>query len=248
MGHAALVAWTMGHADSARERTNHMIVFARDSKNPFDLAYAHSFESTLYWELREPQHAEAAAKRALALSEEHGGFPFIRGPASVIAGWARAQLGGAREGISLIGRGLASLADAGAGVSNNNYLAALAEAQAADGDIDHALITIEDAVRANPGELNSRPNVLTCRGELRLKIGQVELAEADFREAIALAQKMSAKAWELRATTSLARLLRDTGRRDEARTMLAEIYNWFTEGFDTADLKDAKALLDELGK
>jgi predicted ATPase len=224
-----------------------MIVFARDSKNPFDLAYAHLFESTMYWELREPQHAEAAAKRALALSEEHGGFPFIRGPTSVIAGWARAQLGGARESISLIGRGLASLAEAGAAVSNNKYLAALAEAQALDGDIDHALITIEDAVRANPGELNSRPKVLTCRGELRLKIGQVELAEADFREAIALAQKMSAKAWELRATTSLARLLRDTGRCDEARTMLAEIYNWFTEGFDTADLNDAKALLNELG-
>ena len=75
---------------------------------------------------------------------------------------------------------------------------------------------------------------------------QTELAEADFRESIALAQKMSAKAWELRATMSLARLLANQGRRDEARTMLAEIYGWFTEGFDTADLKDAKALLDEL--
>jgi class 3 adenylate cyclase/tetratricopeptide (TPR) repeat protein len=246
MGHAALVAWTLGHADSARDRIKHVIAFAHDSKNPFDLAYGHTFESTVYWELRETQHAEAAAKQALALSEEHGGFPFIRGPASVIAGWARAQLGGAREGISLIGRGLASLAEAGAGVSNNSYLAALAEAQALDGDIDHALITIEDAVRANPGELNSRPKVLTCRGELRLKIGQVELAEADFRDAIALAQKMSAKAWELRATTSLSRLLDKQGKRAEARAMLADIYNWFTEGFDTPDLKDAKALLDEL--
>ena len=73
-----------------------------------------------------------------------------------------------------------------------------------------------------------------------------ELAEADFREAIALAQKMGAKAWELRAATSFARLLQDTGRHDEARSILAEIYNWFTEGFDTPDLKDAKALLEEL--
>jgi predicted ATPase len=72
------------------------------------------------------------------------------------------------------------------------------------------------------------------------------MAEAGFRDAISLALKMSAKAWELRATMSLARLLRDTGRRDEARAMLAAIYGWFTEGFDTADLKDAKALLDEL--
>jgi len=72
------------------------------------------------------------------------------------------------------------------------------------------------------------------------------LAEAEFRDAIALAQKLGAKAWELRATMSLARLLCDTGRHDEAHLMLADIYNWFTEGFDTADLKEAKALLDEL--
>jgi predicted ATPase len=122
----------------------------------------------------------------------------------------------------------------------------LAEAQALEGLIDEALVTIEEALQANPEELVFRPNALTCRGELRLKVGQTALAAADFREAIALAQKMSAKAWELRATMSLARLLERQGRRDEARTMLAAIYNWFTEGFDTADLKDAKALLDEL--
>ena len=73
-----------------------------------------------------------------------------------------------------------------------------------------------------------------------------QLAEADFREAIALAQKMKAKSWELRATMSLARLLAKQDQRDEARTMLADIYSWFTEGFDTADLKDAKSLLEEL--
>ena len=87
---------------------------------------------------------------------------------------------------------------------------------------------------------------MTRCGELRLKQGHSRPAEADFREAITLAQKMNGKLWELRATTSLARLLRDTGRRDEARAMLADIYSWFTEGFDTVDLKDAKALLDEL--
>ena len=70
--------------------------------------------------------------------------------------------------------------------------------------------------------------------------------ERSFRTAIEKAQRDGAKSWELRATTSLARLLRDTNRRDEARTMLTEIYNWFTEGFDTADLKDARALLEEL--
>ncbi len=91
-----------------------------------------------------------------------------------------------------------------------------------------------------------RPETLRLRGELRLNQRQEEPAESDFREAIMLAQKMSAKAWELRATMSLARLLAKQGRRDDARAMLANIYDWFTEGFDTADLKDAKTLLDQL--
>ena len=77
-------------------------------------------------------------------------------------------------------------------------------------------------------------------------MGQSELAEADFRDAIALARTMRAKAFELRATANLARLLAHQGHRDEARTLLAEIYDWFTEGFDTRDLQDAKALLAEL--
>jgi len=103
----------------------------------------------------------------------------------------------------------------------------------------------------NPDE-SCRPLMFLLRGELRLRTNiagdaaRLELAEQDFREAIEAAQRMSAKLWELRATTSLARLLNGQGRRKEARTMLAEIYGWFTEGFDTADLKDAKALLEEL--
>jgi predicted ATPase len=128
------------------------------------------------------------------------------------------------------------------------FTAYMAEAQIRTGAIVGALETIEQALQANPDELACRPEILRIRGELRLKQGQPELAEADFREAIALAQNMQAKAWELRATMSLARLLGTQGRRDEARTMLADIYNWFTEGFDTADLKDAKALLDELSE
>ena len=109
-----------------------------------------------------------------------------------------------------------------------------------------ALETIEQALRANPYELACRPEILRLRGELRLKLGETEQSEADFRDAIVLAQSMSARSWELRAMTSLARLLASQGRRDEARTTLAYIYNWFTEGFDTADLKDAKALLGDL--
>ena len=85
------------------------------------------------------------------------------------------------------------------------------------------------------------------RGELRRLVGQTEAAEADFRTAIAFAQKISAKAWELRATTSLARLVGEAGRRDEGHAMLSGIYDWYTEGFDTVDLREAKTVLAELG-
>ncbi len=105
-------------------------------------------------------------------------------------------------------------------------------------------MTLDEALQANPQELVFRPNILKWRGELRIR--RHEPAEADFREAIAIAQNMRAKAWELRASASLAGLLAKQNKRDEARAMLAEIYGWFTEGSDTADLKDAKALLDGL--
>ena len=243
MGPASTLVWILGHAERARERILRADVFARDSKNLYDLAIARLWESWLYRRLREPQRAEAAAAQAVALSEEH---LFVREQARICLGWARAHLGDTGEGVSLIRKGLAGMAEIGARVGITDYLTVLAEALALDGALSDALSTIEDALQANPQEVIFRPNILTCRGELQLKIGRADLAEANFREAIALAQKMGTKAWELRATTSLARLLAKRGRRDEARTMLAEIYGWFTEGFDTADLKDAKALLEEL--
>jgi predicted ATPase len=163
-----------------------------------------------------------------------------------VLGAARSQLGRAAEGIPLIRRGIAELLELGAHIAINWMTAELAAALGREGAIVEALETVEQALRANPEELFYQPEILRIRGELRLKQGQTELAEADFREALALAQKMGAKAWELRTTTSLARLLASKGRRDEAHSTLSEIYNWFTEGFDTADLKEAKALLDEL--
>jgi tetratricopeptide (TPR) repeat protein len=245
MGTASYSAWTLGYADQARARMAQMIAFDRDSKNPYGLVFARFLESWLYRLMREPQRTAAAAALALAICEEHG-FPFLRAQVGILVGWARAQLGSPGEGIALIRQGLADFAELGARLGVTDQLTPLAEAQALDGMLDEALGTIEEALQTNPEELVFRPNVLTCRGELRLKLGQPELAEADFRDAIALAQTMQAKAWELRATMSLARLLGQQGKRDEARTILADIYGWFTEGFDTADLKDAKALLDEL--
>jgi hypothetical protein len=164
----------------------------------------------------------------------------------VVLGLALAHLGRAKEGIALIRQGIASVLEVGSRAGITYCGLSSAAAQERGGAIVDALETLEQALQANPEELIHRPEMLTLRGELWLKQGDTALAEADFHEAIAFARSMGAKMPELQATTNLARMLTTHGRRDEARTMLAEIYGWFTEGFDTAPLKDASALLDQL--
>lgn len=130
------------------------------------------------------------------------------------------------------------------GITNAHMF--LAEAQAAAGLHEAAMDSVQHALALDIQNEAYAPDIIRFRGDIFVGLGQPNKAEADFREAIARSQKTGAKIFELRAATSLARLLGDNGQRDETRRMLAEIYGWFTEGFDTADLKDAKALLDEL--
>ena len=157
-----------------------------------------------------------------------------------------AEQGRTDEGIALIRAGLDSLATLGTRLPLTASFIALSEAQTRAGQIEEALAAIKQAFSA-VGEVQIfLPAVLWQRGELHLKRGDETKAAGDFREAIGVARRMGSKAFELRATTSLARMLNKQGKRDEARAMLAGIYNQFTEGFDTADLKDAKAILDQL--
>jgi len=235
----------LGRADSARQRIAGAVAFAQDSKHPYDLAMALLFEGYLYRFQREPRQAETTGAQLLSLSEEHG-FAYACDLARGVIGWARARLGQTGEGVSLIRQALTGLTEKGARVGNTDVLTRLAEAQALDGATLEALDTVELALEGNPEELVFRPNTLWYRGALRLKMGQNELAEADFRDAIRMAQRMSAKGWELRAAMSLARLWCDQGKRRQAYDLLAPVYSWFTEGFDALDLKDSKALLDQL--
>jgi class 3 adenylate cyclase/tetratricopeptide (TPR) repeat protein len=245
-GHAAANAWTLGRADVARERMAQMVAAANGS-NPFEVAFSTVFAAFLHISLREYGQAEALAAQAFELSEKIQ-IPQMSAFCRCALGSARAQLGHSTEGVALIIQGMAGLREIGTRVNDALVTTLLAAAQERDGAILDALETVEQALRTNPDELVSRPDALRMRGEIRLKLGDTKLGEADFREAIALARSMGAKVLELRATMSLAGLMAKQGRRDEAHTMLAEIYNWFTEGFDTADLKDAKALLDKLGE
>jgi tetratricopeptide (TPR) repeat protein len=245
-GFATPNAWLLGRADVARERESQMIA-AVNGNNPYEAAFSAIFSANLRLLMREHQQAEALAMRALEVSEKNQ-FPFLAAYSRCILGHARAELGGADAGVILIRRAIAGVLEIGARGNIGRFTASLAVAQALEGAIVDALETVEQALQANPDGLTFRPEYLRLRGELWLKQGQTEQAEAGFRAAIALAQKIGAKAWELRASMNLADMLAKQGRRDEARTMLAEIYGWFTEGFDTADLKDAKALLDGLGR
>ncbi len=243
-GTASWNAWTLGRPDLAREREAHMMG-AVDQNNPFEVAFAGYFASVLSVYHREYDRAAALAAQAFELSDKHR-YPYIAASSQCVLGHARAQLGQAPEGMRLILRGIAGLLEVGTRASINRLTTYLAAAQERDGATADARDTLERALRTNPDELNYRPETLRLRGELQLKQGLFEMAEADFRQAIALAQQMQAKAWELRSATSLARLLHDASRHDEARALLTDIYNWFTEGFDTADLKDAKVLLEQL--
>jgi tetratricopeptide (TPR) repeat protein len=239
IGAASLNAWIVGHPDLACAREAEMMTIA-SSIGPFDDALAAYYGARLHAFMRQYERADALAERALKLAEQNQ-YPLLLEIPRCVLGHARAQLGCSSEGIGLIRQGMAFKT----GVHNPEYTAWLAEALGGHGDVVGALRTIEQALQT-PVTFPYRPEMFRIRGELRLKHGSAALAEADFREAVALARSIGAKSLELRATLHLARLLAQQRRRDEARTLLAEIYNWFTEGFDTTDLREAKALLDHL--
>jgi tetratricopeptide (TPR) repeat protein len=245
LAYASVVAWMLGRIDVARARMAKMIRNV-DPNNLHDLAFSRFSQASLHIFLREFDQAAAVAAHALEISEKHQ-FPYETALCRCVLGLAQARLGHANEGVLLIRRGICGMDDIGAKVGLSGFTWSLAQAQKAEGAIVEALSTVERALHLNPDENAFRPGALTFRAELRLQLGQPELAQEGFHEAIALAKRMGARMFELRATMSLARLLASQGHRDEAQTMLADIYNWFTEGFTATDLKEAKALLEELG-
>ena len=170
---------------------------------------------------------------------------------AILGGWALAQQGQAQEGIEQITQGLRALCATGSALLRPYYLALLVEAYATLGEPAAGLTVLADAwtQASTTGERWYEPEMYRLKGALLLQQhadNQAE-AEASFQHAISIAQSQQAKSWELRAATSLARLWQSQGKRQEAHDLLAPVYNWFTEGFDTLDLKEAKALLEVLG-
>jgi predicted ATPase len=249
--YAAWTLWTLGYPDRAVERGNECLALAKALAHPFTLTFAEFSLGLLHIWRREACPAREAGERMMALSTEHG-FIFWLAVSHILRGSAMAHQDRFEEGLSQIQKGLVALREAGAENGRPQNLSLLAEICMKTGHLDEGLSALTEALNAADENENRyyEPETHRLKGELLLKqnSSNVEEAENCFRKAIQIAGKQSAKSWELRATVSLARLLRGQGKTDEARAMLAEIYGWFTEGFDTADLKDAKALLDELSQ
>jgi predicted ATPase len=187
------------------------------------------------------------ADELLALAAEHG-LDFFRMYALIGRGWSLAGMGRADEGVALLAVGLAGLRDHGFVVMRPWALTLLADACRMAGQWRAALTHLAEA-RGLAEEKEVRwlqAETLRLTGDVLLATGDAAAAEASYREALAIAKRQSAKILELRAATSLARLWCDQGKYAEARNLLSPIYGWFTEGFDTPVLKEAKALLDEL--
>jgi predicted ATPase len=184
------------------------------------------------------------ADQLVALASEHG-LPFWGAIGTSYRGWVKVKNGDLAEGISLLRSGIAAFRGTGAELFPPYPVALLASACWVAGQIEESLTLFDEGLRMveRAGGCWFAAELNRQKGQLLLRLGNAMAAEELFRKALSIAAEQGAKFWELRAAVNLARLRREQGRHGEARDLLAPVYGWFTEGFDTPDLKDAKALL-----
>jgi len=240
--------WLVGYPDRAPVTIREAVTLARELSHPNTLSAVLFFDGFLHHWNRDVEATHQQSEEASRIAAEVG-LPSFLAWSTILLGWCHVQAGQVEDGIARITEGLADCRALGLEILRSCWEALLAEAYAKSGKVDKGLELLADALAfvERTGEGFYEAEVHRIRGELLLmRIEAEDLAEASFRKAIDVARRQQAKSWELRATTSLSRLLQKQGKKDEARRMLSEIYHWFTEGFDTADLKDAKSLLDSL--
>jgi class 3 adenylate cyclase/predicted ATPase len=265
LSYAAWVLWLLGYPDQALERGHAALTLARGLAHPVSLAFALNYAATLHQFCREGRATQEQAEEAIILSTE-GRFLAYRVTGTILRSWALAEQENREQGVAQIRQGLAAWQATGAEILRPFYLALLAEACGKVGQIEEGLGVLAEALAVvdKTGECWWEAELYRLKGELTLQKFQVPSskfqvenpqsafrnpqseAEACFLKAIDTARKQQAKSLELRATMSLAKLWQQQGKQKKAHEMLAEIYGWFTEGLDTADLQEAKTLLDTL--
>jgi predicted ATPase len=249
-GHAARALWLLGYPDQGRARNGEAVTLAQPIVHPFSLGAALSAAAMFHQFRREGRAVQERAEAVISLATEQG-FPHWRAQGVILRGWTLAQQGQVQAGIEQIHQGLRAFRASGAELLRPYYLALLAEAHNVIGQPEAGLTALAEALTLvdKTGERWSEPELYRLKGEFLLErsLDNATEAEVCFHHALDIARNQQAKSWELRAATSLARLWQQQGKRQEAHDLLAPVYTWFTEGFDTADLKDAKVLLDALG-
>ena len=262
---SAWALWHLGYPDQAAERLQQSLTIAREVSPAPSLAATLTVAAFVYRERREIQTVWELAEANITFSTERGLAWLALGTAT--RGWAVMARGETEEGIAQIEEGLTAYRASGALLAVTHVLALQAEAYEKGGYIARGLATVAEALDLveQTGERMYEAELYRLKGELlsndergmmndewetrQEKSSQhSDEAEGCFRQAIDIARSQQAKSWELRAATSLARLWQEQGKTAEARDLLAPVYRWFTEGFDTADLQDAKVLLKALGE
>ncbi len=246
--HSTIPSACLGHLELASSRADMALTEARRIAHPHTLVDALAWAWMTGWCIgSELELLSQWADELLAVSVEHE-LALYRVASFWARGWRLAASGHCEDGIQLLARGLAGLHDAGFMLQTPFWLTLLADACRMGGDWQAALGHLAEAHRfaEETGDRWALAEAVRLRGDVLLATGDLKAAEASYHEARAIAQQQSAKLWELRAATSLARLWRDQGKPAAARELLAPVYGWFTEGFDTLDLKEAKALLEDL--
>ena len=256
--------WYLGYPDQAWQRSQAALTLAREVSHPNTLAYALNIVSWTCYYRREGQAACALAEEAIALSRTQG-FPHWLAMGMWMRGQALIEQGQEEEGTAQLQEGLSAYQATGALLGTRGCgLAEVARGYGQQGQIEEGLRKVVEALEGLNQVRHYEAELYRLKGELTLQQLKVQSskfkvenpqstfhnpqseAEVCFLKAIEVAQKQQAKSWELRASTSLAHLWRQQGKKAEAHKLLSEIYNWFTEGFDTKDLQEAKELLAEL--
>jgi predicted ATPase len=250
LSQGAWMLWHLGYPDQARSMGQQALALGEDSSHPSMLCFARLLIAVLHQSCREEQRVEELAEAAMRLAAEQG-FVAWSGEATILRGWALANQGQSEAGIAHMRQGLANNKAISMNVLQPYLLALLAEAYGQVGQPAQGLALLAEALTVvDQGEMRHyEAELYRLKGELLRMQGEEQVTvEANFRQAMDIARRQGAKSLKLRAGISLGRLLQQQGRPDEACQILTEVYDWFTEGFDTADLKEARALLDALAE
>jgi predicted ATPase/class 3 adenylate cyclase len=248
--YAALTLGLLGYPDQALAHMHTALTLAETLAHPLMQGWALAFTAWLHQFHRAERLTQERSEAAIMLAHEYG-FPQVSAMGSILRGWACAMRGEGASGVAAMHQGLATWRATGTEIARPSYLALLAEwyGKAGQGAAGLDVLAEARAAAQHRQERFYEAEFYRLGGELLLAQSVDRVAEAAtcFQQALTIARQQQARWWELRAAMSLARLWQRQGKAIEARELLAPIYGWFTEGFDTADLREAKALLEELG-